>query len=277
MCQRGGLERQRLLMLENCFPWKHTEVSLRLESPRSPPNLTIPIACLSFRLPGLLGFSIQSCQTGLTVTVTRKLAWSVSTATTLGSFGDLLSFNYRWKSRGEFSVWAPFLKGSRCQKPSGQAVDTSGRGKEKRKHKSACDSCIVTVSVSLESTLNDTERVNKIPDFLTVTPWICLRVWWARRVLCIKNNWMTWRKLGAFTDWVKSAALLERVGNVISAPLVLDRDMVSIARTCVLYKDQFLLTLETFTLHFGMHEPSSLLSLYPWSRAYYFSAAVGKC
>lgn len=48
----------------------------------------------------------------------------------------------------EFSVWAPFLKGSRCQKQSGQAVDTSGRDKEKRKHKSACDSCNVTLSIA---------------------------------------------------------------------------------------------------------------------------------
>jgi len=39
-------------------------------------SLTSPLAHLSFRLPRVW-FSVQLCQTGLTVTMTRKLAWSV--------------------------------------------------------------------------------------------------------------------------------------------------------------------------------------------------------
>lgn len=73
-----GLERQRLLMLENCFSQKHTDVSLQLES--SP-----LVTCL--RLPGLWVL-IQRCPKRLTVAVT-KLAWPVCTAATLGSFGDI--------------------------------------------------------------------------------------------------------------------------------------------------------------------------------------------
>lgn len=220
-CQRGGLERPGALMLENCFPWKQTDGNLQLESspPRPCPSPTFPLTRLSFGLPGLC-FLIQLCRTGLTVAVTRKLAWAVCAATMPGRFGYVLSFNYWWKSGCEFSVWAPFLKGSRCRKQSGQAVVTSGRGMEKGKCKSACDSCEVIVSVFLESTQIDTEWVNKIPDFLEIIHWVCLQVWWARRVLCIRNNWMTWRKLVVFTGWVKSVALLEGAGNVISALLV---------------------------------------------------------
>lgn len=208
MCQRGGLERQGVLMLDNCFPWKHTDGTLQLKSsPTRPcPSPTFPLAHLSFRMPEMC-FLIQSCRTGLMVVVTRKLAWSVCAATTLGRFGYVLSFSYRWKSGCEFSVGAPFLKGSRCRKQSGQAVVTSGRGMEKGKYKSACDSCSVTVSVSLESTQIDTKRVNKIPDFLEIIHWVCLQVWRSRRVLCVRNNWMTWRKLVVFTCWVKSVAL----------------------------------------------------------------------
>lgn len=74
---------------------------------------------------------------------------------------------------------------------------------------------------------------------------------------------MMGRQIDAFPDQVKPVALLEGLGNVTSAPLVLDTEMLFMACTQVVHKDLFLLTLETFTLHFETRELSSLMSLHP--------------
>lgn len=52
-------------MLESYFPWRHTGVIMSLNLPALP-SLIVPLACLSFRLPGRW-ILIQSCRTGLTV------------------------------------------------------------------------------------------------------------------------------------------------------------------------------------------------------------------
>lgn len=48
---------------------------------------------------------------------------------------------------------------------------------------------------------------------------------------------MMWRKIDAFPDEVKPVALLEGGGNVLSAPLVLDMEMLFMACTYVVHKD----------------------------------------
>lgn len=93
-------------------------------------------------------------------------------------------------------MWAPCVERQPVSKTSWaawQAVCALEEG-GKKENAGRRDSCNVTVLVSLESTLQDSEGVNTIPVFLKVTPWICLVFRWARETFCVENHWMTWKK-----------------------------------------------------------------------------------